>query len=565
MIASNNPNRIDTQMDVSVVTSLTNNVWLDNKQRIIVARLPKDKKDILQRLKCPYKEETSDTIIGYMPDCLGAYRLLYHFGETDIIKAVPIYKDNTFLIEGQYQPMEHQRLTAAFMCIFPRCYVLSDCRLGKTGSAIMAMDYLQNVQAFPGAALIITTLTTVTSVWVPSLQKSCPWKTIHILHGKKDLKYLEEPTNYFVTNYDTIRTNQTEFINAVKQRQIGYVLVDELTHCGNISAQRTKAISKVINTTGLPYACGMTGTPGSDPEPVYGMCKTINPAIFPYRTKTGWLAATTYQYGQYSSQRVNLDHTPKLIFEAMQPAIRFKKEEILDLPPIVEQIRVCALLKEQETAIAKIWKDAVLEFASGPQITASNAAVRLNKILQLAQGFALDEDGNMVNLLPAKFNDPRSQTILDVISETDRKIVIFSMFRKRLSLLQNLLNLHHISNAVIHGDITGDQRGDILKKFNDDPDPRVLIAHPVTVGYGTELSVADTLIIDGPLLLGGFSYKQTLERLSSIKQVSSKISIIKIAGDSREVKLFNRMDQDQQVAQAIAGLFEEARRDLYGK
>ena len=548
-----------------MITKISDHILLDTTNNCFAVSLLKDKQDLLNKIKIPYELKQQNKVVGYFPNSVESCRLIYNLGETDIIKALPIYYDSNFLVEGQYKPMEHQRLTAAFMCVFNRCYILSDCRLGKTGSAIMAMDWLQNVGMIKNAALIVTTLTTVTSVWLPNLQSSCPNKAIINIHGKKDLAYLKEPYHFYVTNYDSIRTNYDEFHYAITSGRINYILIDELTHCGNVKAQRTKALAKLINSTGIAYAAGMTGTPGSNPEPVFGMCKTINPKNFRFYTKGSWLDATTKQVGLYPNQRINRPEAPQLIFDAMQPAIRFKKEEVLDLPPIVEQIRLSDLTSKQKQIIEKMWEEALVTFNSGEQISAVNAAVKLNKILQIAQGFAFDADGKIISLIPDNFTDPRSRTILEAVQETERKVVIFSMFRQRLKLLQKMLLSNQISASVIHGDVKSEERGKILNDFKNKADPHVLIAHPTTVGYGTELSVADTLIIDGPLLLGGFSYSQTLERLSSIKQQAAKISIIKVAGDSREVKLFKRMDKEQKMSAVVAGLFEEARRDQYGE
>lgn len=524
-------------------------ITYDNKIRAIVDW---KFKDAVEKINAPYMLSTTGLQVT-LPNCMDSYLFLLNCGIKDILKNLPSY-NHKFLIEGRFEPMQHQRATAAFMTIHKRCYVLSDCRLGKTGSAIMAIDWLQNNGYVNGAALIITTLTTVKSVWLDSISKSCPSKSATIIHGKKDLHLLKENYNFFVTNYDTIRLWVDAFLRAVGSRTINYILVDELTHCGNMSAARTKAIAKLINSTGVPFACGMTGTPGSNPEPIFGMCRTINPKGFGYTAKYAWLNATTVPFGIYPNQRKIKPEAAELIFKGMQPAIRYKKEDVLDLPPIVKSVRACNLLTTQVKAIEDIWDKAIVEFSDGTKVSAANSAVKLMRILQIALGFTPES-----YCIPyPDLDDPRSKTILDVITETDKKVVIFSMFRKRLEMLAQLMKRNKISYAVIHGDITGLKRSEILSAFTNEIDPRILIAHPTTVGYGVELSVADTLVIDGPLLLGNFSYNQAIERLSSIKQQSNKISIIKISGDRREEKVFEQLEKGYRASQIVSQLFTEA-------
>ena len=169
-----------------MITQFSNHIFRDTDREVFVVTVPKDKLSAVLMGSCPY-EEAADMLVCYVPLTLDGVQFIYRLGETDIVKTMPAYSKHPFLIEGRYSPMEHQRKTAAFMTLFPRCYVLSDCRLGKTGSAIMAIDCLQAYKAVSGAALIITTLTTVNSVWVPSIQSSCPTKKVISLHGKKDI------------------------------------------------------------------------------------------------------------------------------------------------------------------------------------------------------------------------------------------------------------------------------------------------------------------------------------------------------------------------------------------
>ena len=84
-----------------------------------------------------------------------------------------------------------------------------------------------------------------------------------------------------------------------------------------------------------------------------------------------------------------------------------------------------------------------------------------------------------------------------------------------------------------------------------------MCCHPTTVGFGTELSAADTMIFDGPPVLGNFTYSQALERLSSTKQKADKISVIKVMASAEEKAMFHRLDMGQTLGQAVAALFED--------
>ena len=481
-------------------------------------------------------------------------RILNNIG-INAFMASPFWREDHPKIEGKYEGMQHQLLTAAFIALNPRCYVLSDCRLGKTGSLILGMDYLQKHCAFSGGVLVITTVTTLRNVWETSIKQTLPKVSVAVLHGKgKTL--IEKPYNWYVTNYDTIRLNTKAFERAILHGRIGAIVIDELTHVGNSSSQRHKAIAHLANNCGLEYIVGMPGSPGSNPEPVYGMARAVNPTKLPVRTKTGWMNLTTFAYGSEPYMRAPVADCGKYIRAALTPAIRFKKEDVLDLPPITYQDRDCALTVAQRKVIEQFRADAIAYIEDNPAVTAANAAVVLNKLLQVPLGFVMssDADSHPIDIE----HSIRTDVILDAVHETSRKVVIFSMFKHRLRMLQQELTDAGISSEMIDGSITGDKRAAILSAFQqEDAGPKVLCAHPITVGFGTELSVADTVIFDGPPVLGTFVYTQSLERLSSPKQKASNINVIKIMATKEEREMFRRLDSGQRAGAIIAEMFEE--------
>lgn len=469
----------------------------------------------------------------------------------NMLFATPFWSAVKPKVEGKYDAMRHQLITSAFIVLNPRCFVLSDCRLGKTGSAILALDYLQRTQAFCGGILVITTVTTMRSVWQLSVTATLPEASVHVVHGAKRDEALQIPADWFITNYDSVRLHVGDFMAAAKDGRIGCVLIDELTHAGNAQSQRHKAMYALTNQTPLKYVIGMTGSPGCKPDPVYGMVRAVNPVSMPYHTFTSWIANTTFQYGPQPFMRKPTSNCADVIHSVLQPSIRFRKEDVLDLPPIVFQNRDCAISKEQTRLLNEFRDEAVAFVSSGEPVTAANSAVLMNKLLQVPLGFLMHE-GKLTELA----HDKRDQVILDIIAESSRKVVIFCMFKHRLAVLEQVLTKAGVAAARIDGSVTGEKRVKILTDFSCAENPRVLVCHPTTVGFGTELSAADTMVIDGPPVLGDFSYTQMLERLSSVKQQASKISIIKVFATSEEMLLFSRLADGQTAGRAVASLFE---------
>lgn len=489
--------------------------------------------------------------VALLPWTEDSCRLLANMG-VDVLNAAPINFAPIPLVEGKFPPMRHQMATAAFVTLYPRSYVLNDPRTGKTGSLIIAADYLQRAGRMSGAWLIITTVTTIHSVWKDSIEKTVPGARIGIAHGPHREQVFDEAFDFIITNYDSCRLSQKRFLHAIDDGSIQGIIIDELTHVGNVSSQRHKAIAAMVNRRGIRYAIGATGTPGSDPKAIFGMCKAVNPEQLPCRTQTSWLDLTTLKWGAEPFQRSLIAGAPELFHKVMQPAIRYNKADILDLPPVTVQDRHAELTAEQRKHLGDLRRDAITLLESGEAITAANGGVLLGKMLQISQGFALSKDGPATPLDHA----PRTAAIIDAINESAAKTVVFGVFKYGNRKLADELRNAGITAEVVDGSITGQARSDVLRRFQEEKDPRVLICHPTTTAYGVELSAADTMIFNGPPPLGNFVFGQALERLSSAKQHAKSISVIRMSSTPEESKLFRALERGQQQGSFIQSLFE---------
>lgn len=531
-----------------------NNIVLFEDQRQVVVKLtdPVAQQQARAIPQAKFLPTPDGTLLMQLPWCEDALRLLSNLN-IDATEAAPFMSCQYPLIEGKYKPMKHQLFTAAFTTLNPRCYVLNDPRTGKTGSLIIAMDYMQKAGLVTGGFLIITTVTTMPGVWRDGILETLPDARVEIVNGKGREEALSRPADFYVTNYDSVRISTDAFVRAVKEGRIGGCVIDEMTHVGNTTSQRHKAIDAVVNKTNMKHVIGVTGSPGENPETVFGMCRMINRVKLPATTKTSWLNLTTYQYGSEPYMRSMAPNAPEIIHKAMQPAVRFNKGDIIDLPPIVTQDRACELSAEQKRMREEFKAQAIALTASGEVITAANGGVLYQKLMQVAQGFCMDNNGNAVNLE----HKDRTKTIIEAINETSRKVVIFCCYKYVIAQLAKELEDAGYTVGIVDGSITGQQRADVLYRFQHGADPHVIICHPTTTAYGVELAAADTMIFNGPPPLGGFIYAQALERLSSAKQTAKKISIIRIMASPEEKKFFKSLDSGREMGTFISGLFED--------
>jgi SNF2 family DNA or RNA helicase len=223
------------------------------------------------------------------------------------------------------------------------------------------------------------------------------------------------------------------------------------------------------------------------------------------------------------------------VFNALQPAIRYSKDQCLDLPPVMTLTRDVPLTAQQAKYYNTL-KDQMLVQAAGESITAVNAAVSLSKLLQISCGAAITDTKEVVEFDAS----PRLNVLEEVLEETDRKVIIFAMFRASIETIQRHLTSKGITNECIHGGVSANRRAGIIHRFQTDIAPRVLVMQPQATAHGITLTAADTVVFYGPLM-SVEQYIQCIARADRKGQNSDKVTVIHIQGSPVEKKMFKAL------------------------
>ena len=92
----------------------------------------------------------------------------------------------------------------------------------------------------------------------------------------------------------------------------------------------------------------------------------------------------------------------------------------------------------------------------------------------------------------------------------------------------------------IHGGVTPNKRADIIRRFQNEKDPRVLVLQPQASAHGITLTAADTVVFFGPLM-SVEQYIQCIARADRKGQTSDKVTVIHIEGSPVEKKMFTAL------------------------
>lgn len=444
---------------------------------------------------------------------------------------------------GQYKPFDHQRTTAAFLTLNRRAFCLNEQGTGKTGSVIWAADYLMK-QGRIKRVLIICPLSIMDSAWRADLFKFAMHRSVDIAHGAADKRkaVIRGQAEFVIINYDGVE------IVADEIARVGFdlIVIDEANAYKNAQTRRWKVLNSLL--TPDTWLWMLTGTPAAQsPVDAYGLAKLVNPSGVP-RFFTTFKEMVLYKVSQY--RWIPKETATQTVFNALQPAIRFTKDECLDLPEMTYVTRKVELTKQQEKYYNLLKNRMVME-AAGEEITAVNAAVNMNKLLQISCGAVYADTGEAI-----EFDIKNRYAVLkEVIDESSQKVLVFVPFRHAIDILADKLISDGITAEIIRGDVSANKRTEIFKRFQETPDPKVLVIQPQAAAHGVTLTAANTVVWWGPTS-SLETYAQANARVHRSGQ-RHPCTVVQLYGSGAEKHVYNLLDKKIDVHTKIVDLYKE--------
>ena len=246
-----------------------------------------------------------------------------------------------------------------------------------------------------------------------------------------------------------------------------------------------------------------------------------------------------------------------IAYHAMQPAVRYRKADCLDLPSVVTEERTAPLSKDQRKAFDEMRNHLVLEAQAGVHITAVNAADKINKLRQILCGSIKQPDGSYIPI----DHEPRLKLLVECIQEASAKVLVIVPFKGILQQLQlelapHLFLMQGATSAILNGDVSPKERNQIISEFKHNENPRVLLCHPKVMAHGLNLTEADMCIFYAPIYSND-EFLQVVERFNRPGQ-TRKMTVIRMgAADVRlEWQIYDALDGKQTMQTAILNLYQ---------
>jgi SNF2 family DNA or RNA helicase len=449
---------------------------------------------------------------------------------------------NNYKFSGsKYKPFKHQIVTASFLTSHKKAFCFNEQGTGKTASSLWASDYLIQ-QGVIKRVLIICPISIMDSAWRNDVKTFVPHLSCGIAHGtpKKRLKIISEGNTFTVINYEGIKSISDHL------HKFDLIIVDEATHYKNVQTARWKALYQGVEDSTWLWL--MTGTPAAQgPTDAFGLARLVNPSGVP-KFFGHFRAMTMRQITQF--KWIPQPYASKIVHKALQPAIRFTKEECLDLPPMMYTKREAELTRMQKKYYAELRSQMVIE-AAGEEITAVNAAVAMNKLLQISAGAVYSDDR-----VALQFDiGDRYKVLEEIIAEASKKVLVFLPYKHVIEVVKQRLTRAAYTVGELSGRVPIGDRDDIIKRFQNEPDPQILLIQPRTAAHGVTLTAADTIVWWSPTS-SLETYAQANARIHRAGQ-THKCTIVRLEGSPVERRYWALLDNKTEIHTEIISLYKE--------
>lgn len=352
--------------------------------------------------------------------------------------------------------------------------------------------------------LVIAPLRVAEDTWSTEIDKWDHLKHLRISkvlgNPRQRIRAMNTEADIYVTNRENVEWLVKNYFN---KWPFDMCVIDELSSFKSSKAIRFRALKRVRSY--FKRIVGLTGTPAPNslidlwPQ-VYLLDggQRLGKTITSYRE----------QYFKPGDRNQYVVYNWKLK-EGAEDAIHKKIGDIcismmakdyLNLPERIDNTVNINLSKSAINKYKQLEKDLVLELGEN-DITAANAAVLTNKLLQIANGAIYSENKDVVEI-----HEEKLEALLDIIEAANGKtVLIFYSFKHDFDRIVNFLKSKKLK-AV------GLEDSKDIKEWNKGNIP-ILLVHPASAGHGLNLQYGGNIIVWFGLTWSLELYQQANARL----------------------------------------------------
>lgn len=396
---------------------------------------------------------------------------------------------------------EYQNYCSEYLINHKHCGLFLDMGLGKTSITLKAIDTLMNDFLEVNRVLVVAPLRVAKMTWKDEVEK---WEDINLTiavavgDAEARVKALESKSDIVTINRENVKWLYDYYQSIKKKPPFDMVVIDESSSFKNRSTVRWKAM-KVFATFAKRVVI-LTGTPA--PNGYMDLWAQIY--LLDHGQRLGQtLTAYRNQYFYLKNIRFHQYQIKAGAEEAINNAISdicvsMKSEDYLTLPEKIVNNIMVDLDEDAKSLYNKMERDMLIELED-EEITAANAAVVMNKLIQLASGFIYGDTGDYKAIHRAKLDALR-----EIVEDNEGKpiIVFYNYLSEKKRIFDEFKDLkpRELRNEQ-------DQ-----KDWNEGKIP-LLVINPASAGHGLNLQAGGNIIVWFSLTWNLEYYQQANKRL----------------------------------------------------
>lgn len=374
--------------------------------------------------------------------------------------------------------------------------------------------------------LLIVAPTSVVAVWPKELREYAKFKyTCKTLLGEKQqrikqiddlLKFPFKALKIAVINYES--TWRPEILEKLKEFDADMVIADESQRIKTYDAAQSKAMHELGDQA--RYKLILSGTPVQTVAiDIWSQYRFLDKSVFgenffKFRGRYAIM-------GGYGNKKiVGYRDLEGLIKKEHSIAFRVTKDEALDLPEQTFETRRIQFSPKEKSLYERLKKDSYAELDNGGHITATTVLTKLLRLQQLTGGFLVQDEAQKPQLVSRAKLDALTDIIVDYVIGSGKKLVVFARFIAEVKAIIDLAAKvlpKDLKQVAIYGDVKKEDRGDIVKQFQEDPSTVLFVGQIDTAGTGITLTAADTCVYYSKNF-NYATYSQSLSRIHRIGQ-----------------------------------------------
>lgn len=360
-----------------------------------------------------------------------------------------------------------------------------DMGLGKTHQSMALIAAARQSQKRSSPFLIVCP-TSVIYHWEDKLKEFLPQLTVRTFHGTgRSMEGFHQEDDILLTSYGIWRRE----VKSLSKIRFDVAIFDEIQSAKNQKSRIHVSLKEVRANVKI----GLTGTPI---ENRLRELKSLFDLILP-----GYMMQEKAfrDFFIIPIEKENSQRRRELLTRFVKPFIlrRRKEEVLLDLPEKVEQVAHCELSLDQkmlygellEKVRGNLVKELNNQSSPVPYLHVFSVLSSLKQICNHPASYLKNPDDY------DKYESGKWELFTELISEaldSDQKVVVFSQYLAMLDIMEKYLDEQKIGHTTIRGATL--DRGEVVRRFNTDPNCKVFLGSLQAAGLGIDLTSASVVI-----------------------------------------------------------------------